>query len=188
MERANYNKTNTTQSSQKSSFTCERWMTRRVQTVKPGNSVVQVLAILKKHRINQVPVVDSRKIVGIITDRDLRNAATISAMLVGIMESEKPVPLSVEAVMTRKVMTLNCQSSPLSAAELLRRKRIGAVPITDGNSLAGIITRSDILDAFIAREGGNPRLKRRSPLKRIQSKPHTSETESQDDKRPVVVF
>ena len=87
-------------------------------------------------------------------------------MLVGIMESERPVPLLVEAVMTRKVLTLNCQSSLLSAAELLRRKRIGAVPITDGNSLAGIITRSDILDAFIAGEGGDPRLKRRIPTLR----------------------
>jgi CBS domain-containing protein len=77
-------------------------MTRRVQTVKPRDSVAQAVAILKKHRINQVPVVDSRKIVGIITDRDLQNVATISAILVGIMESEKPVPISVEAVMTRK--------------------------------------------------------------------------------------
>ena len=141
-------------------------MTRRVRTVKPRDSVAHALSVLKKHRINQVPVIDNRKIVGIITDRDLRNAATISAMLVGIMESEKPVPLSVEAVMTRKVLTLNCQSSLLSAAELLRRKRMGAVPIIDGNSLVGIITRSDLLDAFIAREGGDPRLKRLSQSQR----------------------
>ena len=171
MERANYNKTNTTQSSQQSPFMCERWMTRRVQTVKPRDSVAHALAILKKHRINQAPVIDNRKIIGIITDRDLRNAATISAMLVGIMESERPVPLLVEAVMTRKVLTLNCQSSLLSAAELLRRKRIGAVPITDGNSLAGIITRSDILDAFIAGEGGDPRSKRRSQPKVCAARP-----------------
>ncbi len=135
-------------------------MTRKVWTVKPRDSVAHALAILKKHRINQLPVIDNRKIVGIITDRDLRNAATISAMLVGIMESDKPVRLSVEAVMTRKVLTLNCQSSLLRAAQLLRRKRIGAVPITDGDSLIGIITRSDILDAFIAREDEDSRLKR----------------------------
>jgi CBS-domain-containing membrane protein len=155
MQRAN-------DTSQKSYFTCERWMTRRVWTVKPRDSVARAFAILKKYRINQLPVIDNRKIVGIITDRDLRNAATISAMFVGIMESERPVRLSVEAVMTRKVLTLNCQSSLLSAAELLRRRRIGAEPITDDNSLVGIITRSDILDAFIAREAGGPRLKRRS--------------------------
>jgi acetoin utilization protein AcuB len=159
MKRANYNKTTITR--RKSPFTCEGWMTRRVRTVKPGDSVAHALAILKKYRINQVPVIDNRKIVGIITDRDLRKAATISAVLVGIMESEKPVPLLVDAVMTRKVLTLNCHSSLLSAAELLRRKRIGAVPITDGDSLAGIITRSDILDAFIIHEGGDRRWKRR---------------------------
>lgn len=162
MERANYDNIATNQSFQKSPFTCERWMSRRVRTVKPRDSVAHALAILKKHRINQMPVIDNRKIAGIVTDRDLRNSGTISAMLVAIMESEKPVRLSVEAVMTRKVLTLNSQSSLLSAAQLLRRKRIGAVPITDGDSLAGIITRSDILDAFIAREGGDLRLKRRS--------------------------
>jgi acetoin utilization protein AcuB len=137
-------------------------MSRRVRTVKPRDSIAHALAILKKHRINQMPVIDNRKIVGIITDRDLRSAETISAMLVSIMEPETPVRLSVEAVMTRKVLTLNSQSSLLSAAQLLRRKRIGAVPITDGDSLAGIITRSDILDAFIAREAADLRLERRS--------------------------
>ena len=126
-------------------------MTRRVLTVKPRDSVAHALAMLKKHRTNQVPAVDKRNIVGIVTDRDLRNAATISAMLVAIMESEKVVPVSVEAVMTRKVLTLNRDSSLLEAAGLLRRKRIGAVPITDRERLVGIITCSDILDAFMSR-------------------------------------
>jgi acetoin utilization protein AcuB len=171
MERAN--KTNATRSSEKSPFTCERWMTRKVLTVKPRDPVTHALAILKKHRINQVPVVDNGKIVGIITDRDLRKAATISAVLVAMMESEKPIPLSVEAVMTRKVLTLDCHSSLLNVAELLRRKRIGAVPITDGNSLVGIVTRSDILNAFLAREGGELRWQERSGTQRDKRMSYT---------------
>ncbi len=173
MERANFNRTTKTQSSPESIFTCEDWMTRKVRTVKPRDSVTQARAILKRYRINQMPVVDKQKIVGIITDRDLRNAATISAIWVAMMEAETAVKLPVEAVMTRNVITLTRHSSLLSAAELLRRKRIGAVPITDGTSLAGIITRSDILDAFIVREGGDQRLKRRSGTKAIERKSRT---------------
>lgn len=137
-------------------------MTRRVRTVKPSDTVVHAETVLKQHHIGQVPVVDEGKIIGIITDRDLRNAATASAALVA-MGSEKPARLLVDQVMTRKVLTLNCHSSLLRVAELLRRKRIAALPITNGNSLVGIVTRSDILDAFIAREGGGLRLKRRPP-------------------------
>jgi acetoin utilization protein AcuB len=162
MERASHNNTNTTQSIRKPSFTCKSWMTRRVRTVKPSDSVADAEAVLKKHHIGQAPVVDEGKVIGIITDRDLQNAVTASATLGAMMGSEKPAQFLVEAVMTRKVPTLNCQSSLLRAAQLLRRGRIGALPITNGESLVGIVTRSDILDAFIAREGGKPRSNRRS--------------------------
>jgi acetoin utilization protein AcuB len=154
-------------------------MTRRVRTVKPSDSVADAEAVLKKYHIGQAPVVDEGKVIGIITDHDLRNAATASATLMAMMGSEKPARLLVEAVMTRKVLTLNCQSSLLRAARLLRRKKIAALPITSGDSLVGIVTRSDILDAFIAREGGEPRSKRRSPPIRTNTRlPRQSSVDS----------
>jgi CBS domain-containing protein len=54
------------------------------------------------------------------------------------------------------------RASLVMAARVLRCKGIGALPITNGDSLAVIITRSDILDAFIARESRNQRFERRS--------------------------
>jgi CBS domain-containing protein len=44
----------------------------------------------------------------------------------------------------------------------MRRERIGAVPIVEGDSVAGILTRSDILDAFVAREGARVKPTRRT--------------------------
>jgi hypothetical protein len=72
--------------------------------------------------------------------------------------------------MARHVLTLNRHSTLLSAAHLLRLKRIGAVPIVDGDdSLVGILTRTDRLDAFIAGEGGADRRgKRRTQAERDQ--------------------
>jgi len=55
--------------------------------------------------------------------------------------------------MTRDVITLEPASTLVEAATVLRRKRIGSVPIVDGGRLVGIVTRSDILDAFIGRKG-----------------------------------
>jgi acetoin utilization protein AcuB len=132
-------------------------MTAKMHTVKPLDSVAHARALIEEHRINQLPVVKNGLLVGIVTDRDLRdavNAVTTSADAAGTGEAapREPEQIPVEAVMTHDVMTLAPHSSLVAAAELMRRQRIGAVPIIDGHALAGIITRSDILKAFIARE------------------------------------
>ena len=138
---------------------CERWMTMEVRTVKPLDSVAHARALLEEHRINQLPVVKDGVLIGIVTDRDLRdavNSVTTSAKLAGTFE---PVPrtgdeIPVEAVMTRNVITLAPHSTVISAAMVMRRERIGSVPIVEGDRLTGILTRSDILDAFVSRENG----------------------------------
>ena len=138
---------------------CARWMTAQLHTVKPLDSLSHARALLEEHRINQLPVVKDGMLVGIVTDRDLRdafNAVTTSAHLAGTVEPvpQTPDKIPVEAVMTRNVMTLVPNSTVITAAELMRRERIGSVPIVDGQTLAGIVTRSDILEAFVWRENG----------------------------------
>jgi acetoin utilization protein AcuB len=136
---------------------CERWMSLNVQTVKPLDSVAHARALLEEHRFNQLLVVAGQKLVGIVTDRDLRdavNTVTTSATLAGIAEQAPQTPdqIPIESVMTSNVITLSPHSTLVTAAELMRRERIGSVPIVEGNSVAGIITRGDILEAFVARE------------------------------------
>jgi CBS-domain-containing membrane protein len=130
------------------STTCENWMTPRPYTVVPSDSLNHARRLLKLHRINQLPVVPrgSKILLGIVTDRDLRDAANPSY-----------ADLSVESVMTRPAITLARHSTLINAAEVMRASRIGSVPITDGEALVGIITRSDILDAFVAFSQGRYR-------------------------------
>jgi acetoin utilization protein AcuB len=140
---------------------CSDWMTVKVQTVKPLDSVVRARALIEEHRINQLPVVKDGVLVGIVTDRDLRdalNAVTTSANAAGAKGSKPRVPeqIPVEAVMTHNLMTLSPDSSLVATAELMHRQRIGSVPIIDGRKLVGIITRSDILKAFVAIENRRP--------------------------------
>jgi len=127
------------------STTCEAWMTPKPYTVSPSDSLDRARNLLMVHAINQLPVVarDRKTLLGIVTDRDLRDA--------------KPENGTVESVMTRPAITLARQSTLLNACEVMRLSRIGSVPIADGEKLAGIITRSDILEAFVAFSQGRYR-------------------------------
>jgi CBS domain-containing protein len=140
---------------EKDGLTCARWMTSRLHTVKPHDSVARARAILEEHRINQLPVVKDGILVGIVTDRDLRDAANTVATCAYLAGTVEPAPqaadeIPVEMVMTQNVITLAPHSSIVTAAELMRRERIGSLPIVDGRSLVGLITRSDILQYFVS--------------------------------------
>ena len=132
------------------------WMQVRVHTVRPHDSVAHARAILEEFRINQLPVVARDKLVGIVTDRDLRSAlqeVRISAAAAGTRDDQLPSgpnEISVEDVMSEAVLTLAPFNTLSSAAELMRQKRIGALPVVDKRRLVGIIARSDILDAFVS--------------------------------------
>ena len=132
----------------------ERWMKFAVHTVKPLDSVAHARALLEEHRINQLPVVVNGRLAGIVTDRDLRDAPR--AVQIASAEAgdkgtapTKPELIPVETVMTTNVLTLEPKDSLTRAASLMRQERIGAIPIVENGVLRGIITRSDILDAFL---------------------------------------
>jgi acetoin utilization protein AcuB len=132
----------------------EPWMKRPVVNVRPQDSALHARDVMEKHRINQLPVVTDGHLVGIVTDRDLRDvfpSVFDSAAAGGRSHgrgSSDPATIPVEDVMTRKVITLAPGAFVADAARLMRRQRIGAIPIVDGGRLVGILTRSDVLDAF----------------------------------------
>ncbi len=131
------------------------WMSKRVHALKPRDSVAHARELLEQYRVNQLPVVVAGKLVGIITDRDIRDASpSVFQADPGrgkrIPEATDPQQIEVETVMTSAVRTLAPQDSIAAAAKLMRLERLGSLPIVDGDQLVGIITRSDILDAFLS--------------------------------------
>ena len=131
----------------------EAWMKRPVFTVKPRDSVRHARELMEEHRINQLLVVVDGRLAGIVTDRDLRDA--FPSVLEALQprrpraKGTDPAAFPVEDVMTRNVVTLAPQALVADAARVMRRERIGAVPIVDHGRVVGILTRSDILDAFV---------------------------------------
>ena len=129
------------------------WMTRVVHSVKPKENILHARALLEKERINQLPVVVNGKLVGIVTDRDLRDAFP-SVFDSARKPSDDPEKISVDQVMTRDVLTLAPDDSVIDAARLMRKERVGAAPVVEGATIVGLVTRSDLLDALIAIAGG----------------------------------
>lgn len=114
-------------------------MSTRVVTVEPQQSLEEARSLLLKHKIRQLPVVRQKKLVGIITDRDLRSAPTTAKM--------------VGEVMTPKPLVVGAAASVDEAARVIRQHRVGALPVVDGGRLVGILSATDILDAFIDLSG-----------------------------------
>jgi acetoin utilization protein AcuB len=136
------------------------WMTREVHTIKPLDSISHARGVLETQRVNQLPVAVNHKLVGIVTDRDLRDAFPSVFEAPGFNggghpPERNPDDIRVEEVMSRTVFTLGPDDSVEEAAKLMRRERVGALPIIDKGHLVGILTRSDVLDAHVASVAAN---------------------------------
>lgn len=119
--------------------------------VRPSDSVRTAWGLLREHQIRHLPVVENGKLVGIVTDRDIRLVFP-SAITAGEREQDPHDVLeqvSVQEIMARQVVTVTSDTSVADAARLLVERRIGGLPVVRGEHLVGIITKDDILNAFV---------------------------------------
>ncbi|MGH7828820.1 MAG: CBS domain-containing protein [Candidatus Binatia bacterium] len=132
-------------------ITVAQWMTRQVLAVELYDSIGIARRIMSKHRINQLPVLDADKLVGIVTDRDIRDAYPTSILIGHAKEIDKFADsYTVEVVMAFNVLTVRPETPLANAVKLLRRHRIGSLPVVKNRKLVGIITRSDVLDFILS--------------------------------------
>jgi acetoin utilization protein AcuB len=133
------------------------WMTESVLAVETFDSISIARQLMAKHRINQLPVLDNDVLVGIVTDRDLRDAYPTSMMIDrGEAIDRFADSVTVEEVMSHDVFTVRPDTTLKKAVNLLRTHRIGSLPVVKDKNLVGIITRSDILDFVLAGLSGMP--------------------------------
>ena len=126
------------------------WMTRAVVSVKPRDTLLRARNLVVQNEINQLPVVKDGKVVGILTDRDIRDAYPSSLTLYrGASVDAYARSHFVEEAMTYNVISISPNSSIQDAAILLWRNRIGGLPVVDEGKLVGVFTRSDVIKALI---------------------------------------
>ena len=130
------------------------WMTESVLAVETFDSINIARQLMAKHRVNQLPVLDNEALVGIVTDRDLRDAYPTSMMIDRGEEIDRFADsVTVEEVMSHDVFTVQPDTPLGKAVALLRRHRIGSLPVMKNKKLVGIITRSDILEFVLSGSG-----------------------------------
>ncbi|HEV8339980.1 MAG TPA: CBS and ACT domain-containing protein [bacterium] len=129
-------------------------MTAPVITVQPKTPIFEALAMMKEKRIRRLPVIKGKRLAGIVTWTDLMRASPSSATSLSAWEIPYLLmKAAVGEVMTREPITVSPTSTLEEAALLMRQFKIGGLPVLEGQTLVGIITESDLFDAFIALMG-----------------------------------
>jgi len=139
----------------------ERYMTPNPITVRPDTSLQRALELLKSHEIRHLPVLKGKRLVGIITDRDMRHLLPSALAPPDQTEAFRAwgAQVKVGEVMIRQVYTVTSQTRTEKAARLMVEHRIGCLPVLRGATLVGIVTTIDLLRAMT----GEERLPERAP-------------------------
>jgi acetoin utilization protein AcuB len=119
-------------------------MTKKVITAAPEDTLKQAADLLAGNRIHRLPVVRDDKLVGIVSDSDIRNAAVRDSS-----PGAAAATMTVGEIMTREVITVTPWDTVEDALLVLQKKRLGALPVAEGSRVVGIITKADVLAALI---------------------------------------
>lgn len=126
------------------------YMTRMPVTISKKITVFDALAIMKKNKIRQLPVVSEGKLEGMVTEKDLLTVSPSPATSLSIFElNELLAKMTVAEVMTKSPLTVQPGTTLEEAALLMREHKINSVPVLENDRLVGLITVTDIFDALI---------------------------------------
>lgn len=133
-------------------LTVNELMTIIPSTVKPDTPLRAIIGVMKSEGCRQLPVLDNGRLVGMITDRDVRLVINSPVVLHGRWQDEELLDkITAASCMTPNPVTVTPDTPAHRAAEMLAIYKFGALPVVDGDALVGIITVTDFLE-FIAEE------------------------------------
>jgi CBS domain-containing protein len=144
-------------------------MTTDPVTVTPGMSVTDAARLMTEHRIGALPVIDGGRLVGIVTEGDLimqdvkLEYPTYLHLLDGFImyppstakfesELKKAVAADVESVMTAEPVTIQADATIEDAATTLVDRDVSRLPVLDGDTLVGVVSKSDIVRSLLVEE------------------------------------
>ena len=123
-------------------------MTSKPITVDPETPMLDARQRMAEARIRHLVVVEGSRVVGIVTDRDIRLNLPSPATSLSVWEVNALLAkLTVGEVMSRSVLMVDSERAAAEAARLMIDHKIGALPVVDGGRLVGIVTESDFVRA-----------------------------------------
>ncbi|MFY9177943.1 MAG: CBS and ACT domain-containing protein [Caldicoprobacterales bacterium] len=125
-------------------------MTSNPYTISPDQTVPDAQEIMQQHNIRRLPVLKNGKLVGVVSKEDILRASPSQATTLSIGEVNYLLAKTkVSKIMTKNPITISPNALLEEAATLMRDNSVSFLPVMDGDKLVGIITESDIFDAFI---------------------------------------
>lgn len=132
------------------------WMTKEPITVTPDTLAIDAQKIMKENKIRRLPVVEKGKLVGIVTFRNLLEAAPSSATSLSIFELNYLIMrMKVKDLMKKNVVTISPEDTVVDAISLGMKHDIGGFPVVDNGELVGIVTETQISRAMMRLFGTN---------------------------------
>lgn len=124
-------------------------MTTAPITAAPSTTVVDAKALMARCHIRHLLIVEEDRLLGIVTDRDIRLNLPSPATSLSVWELNYLLArLTVEQIMTKAVITVGPRHDARAAARLMLDHKIGGLPVVDGRRLVGIVTETDLVRAF----------------------------------------
>ncbi|MFC8685719.1 CBS and ACT domain-containing protein [Brevibacillus porteri] len=131
----------------------EEIMRKKMVTIQPSTTIGEALLLLRANRIRHLPVIENDSLVGIVSDRDLRDA--LPSRLLTHDDDDTVLHKPVANIMNQQVITAHPLDFIEDAALQLYEHKIGSLPIVEGNRLVGLITESDLFSSLIELFGVN---------------------------------
>ncbi len=127
------------------------WMGSDVLTVDENTSMMKALHLMKENSIRRLPVMARGSLVGIISDRDLKEASPSKATTLDVHELYYLLAeIKVKEIMTKNPLTIHPDETVERAAVVMLEHKVSGLPVVNSKSeLVGIITQSDVFRAFV---------------------------------------
>jgi acetoin utilization protein AcuB len=131
------------------------WMSKDLVTIDEGTSIMKASKVMKQNDIQHLPVLSKGRLVGIVSDRDLKEATPSKATTLDIHEMYYLLDkIVVKSLMPKTLFTINPGDTVEKAAAVMLQNHISALPVVDANgALAGILTKGDVFRAFVSISG-----------------------------------
>ncbi len=132
----------------------KEWMTTDVITIDEETSVMKATQIMKENGIRRLPVMRDGGLVGIVTDRDLKEASPSKATTLDVHELYYLLSeLKVKDIMSPEVVTVAPDDTVEFAAVKMLERRVSGLPVLENDRLVGIMTIGDVFKVLISITG-----------------------------------
>ena len=131
------------------------WMTTNPLMVGPDTSVMKASQMMKENSIRHLPVVnDNEELVGIVSDRDLKEASPSKATTLDVHELYYLLSeLKIKDIMTRNVLSVSPRDTVEKAAVVMLEKKIDALPVEEEGKVVGILSQGDVFKVLTSITG-----------------------------------